>query len=139
MKKIPDTRAALMLRTDFSDEAAWQALCTAIEMPTPINGFEADVEFVSDTEFDGITVEQVLADLPSSQWQTFLFIVDRQTITDPEHPILVVDLYDEPGRTFRVIPSAMWDVENNLTLANVDFEIYVEDADSDGVYRGFEA
>ena len=38
---------------------------------------------------------------------TFAFLVDRVTLTDPERPVLVVNLYGDPGRTFRVIPREM--------------------------------
>ena len=63
--------------------------------------------------------------------------MDHSTFADPEHPVLVVDLYSDPGRTFRVIPSQMWGVENNLSLANMDFEEFADAVDKDGVFRGF--
>ena len=139
MKPIPETQQTLVLRTDFSDEATWLALCTAIETPTPVDGFSAYVEFVSDPDFDGITVEQVLASPSQSglHRQTFLFIVDHPAITDSEHPILVLDLYEERGRTFRVIPGEIWGVQNNLAIANMDFADFADNADADGVFRGF--
>jgi hypothetical protein len=56
---------------------------------------------------------------------------------DPEHPVLALDLYSDPGRTLRVIPSEMWGVENNLSLANMDFEEFADAVDKDGVFRGF--
>ena len=46
-------------------------------------------------------------------------------------------MYDEPGRTFRVIPSEMWSVENNLSIANMDFAEFADAVDEDGVFRGF--
>jgi len=52
--------------------------------------------------------------------------------------VLVVDLYSDPGRSFRVIPSELWGVENNLSLANIDFEEFADAVDRDGVFRGFE-
>src|SRR5690242_20512251 len=97
MKPIPETQDSLVLRTDFSDEAAWQALCKVIETPTPLEGFMAGVVFVSDRDFEGISVETVMARLPENWQHSFLFIVDYKAIADPEHPILVVDLYHEPG------------------------------------------
>jgi hypothetical protein len=30
MKQIPKTKDALVLRADFSDQAAWEAICTII-------------------------------------------------------------------------------------------------------------
>ena len=48
-----------------------------------------------------------------------------------------MDLLGEPGRTFRVIPSEIWGVENNLSIANMGFEEFADAVDSDGVFRGF--
>jgi hypothetical protein len=46
-------------------------------------------------------------------------------------------LYTEPGRTFRVIPGEIWGVENNLSLANMDFAEFADSTDRDGLFRGF--
>jgi len=50
---------------------------------------------------------------------------------------MVMDLSTERGRAFRVIPSEIEGVENNLSLANMDFEEFANAADPDGVFRGF--
>jgi hypothetical protein len=50
---------------------------------------------------------------------------------------LVVDLDETPGRTFRVVPSEAWGVENSLSLANMGFEEFAEAVDEHGVFRGF--
>jgi hypothetical protein len=31
----------------------------------------------------------------------------------------------------------MWGIENNLSIANMDFEAFAENADPDGIFRGF--
>ncbi len=54
MKHIPDTHNALVLRTDFSDTAAWEAICAAIRKP--VGAFKAYVDFVSDPAYDGISI-----------------------------------------------------------------------------------
>jgi hypothetical protein len=133
-KTIPATEYAPVVRTDFSDERVWQGVCRAIE--APIGAFRAYVTFVSDPAFEGITAEEVVE--RAKQDAGFVFIVDGLTMSHPEHPILVVDLWDVPGRTFRVIPSEMWGVENNLSLANMDFEEFAENTDCDGIFRGFQ-
>jgi hypothetical protein len=69
--------------------------------------------------------------------RSFLFVVDRHALEHPDHPILVVDLRAEPGRTFRVVPSAVWAVENNLSIANLDFADFADAVGPDGVFRGF--
>jgi hypothetical protein len=135
MKQLPNTEHSLVLRTGFSDKAAWDSLSAAIR--TPVGEFRADVECVSDPEHDGLTAEQLVGLNPQGTGHTYAFLVDRTALEHPEHPILVVDLSDEPGRTFRVIPSEMWGVENNLLLASMDFAEFADAVDQDGVFRGF--
>jgi hypothetical protein len=133
--RLPDTENALVLRTDFTDDGAWQSVCAEIEKPQ--GDFQAYVEFVSDKRFEGATVEQLLALQPNSNYRSFMFVVDGVTIASPDRAILVIDLTDEPGRTFRVAPSEMWGVEHNLSLANLDFRDFAESAGNDGIFRGF--
>ena len=136
MKKLPRSEDTLLLRTDFSDDDAWADLCEAIQQPSE-EGFRAFVDCISDPTYDGLTVEQLVILAPKGGDYTFAFLADRVTLTNPELPVLVVDLYDEPGRTFRVIPSELWGVENNLSLANMDYAEFAECVDADGVFRGF--
>jgi hypothetical protein len=135
MKPIPETRHAGVLRTDFSDDRAWDVICDQIRAPS--GDFSASVDCINDRAFEGVTAEEVAELVRPDSRHTFLFLVDHDTVADPEHPVLVVDLYADPGRTFRVIPSEMWGVENNLSLANMDFEEFADSVDSDGVFRGF--
>lgn len=134
MKSLPDTPHSLVLRTDFSDPDAWEHACRAIE--TPVGEFKAYVTFVSDREYEGLSVDQLLA-LASPDARSFVFVVDRGTLSSGECPVLVVDLVDHPGRSFRVVASEMWGVENNLSIANMDFEDFASSVDHDGVFRGF--
>ena len=135
MKTILAT-PSLVLRTDFSDDAAWESICAAIEAPVGKDQFQADVTFLSNPAFDGLTVEALTMLVPKRPLG-FMFIVDRTALTHPDHPILVLDLDHEYGRTFRVIPSEMWAVENNLSLANMDFRDFADSVDQDGIFRGF--
>lgn len=136
MKNLPMTENALMVRTDFSDDAAWTALCEAAQRPNE-DEFQAIIDCFSDPAFQGQTVEALVSAAPKNA-HTFMFIADTTALTNPDHPVLVVDLYTKPGRTFRVIPSEMWDVENNLSIANTDFEDFANSTDPDGVFRGYE-
>lgn len=135
MKHIPETKNALVLRTDFSDDAGWASICAAIR--EPVGEFKAYVDFLNDPEYDGITTEQLRALIPQGSKHPFIFIVDRIALFHPDHPLLVVDLYTEPGRKFRVIPSEMGGVENNLSIANMDFAEFADVVDREGVFRGF--
>ena len=137
MKQIPETENALVLRTDFSNDAVWKEVCNAIQ--EPVGEFQTYVDFLGQREYDKITVEQVISLIPEESDRSFIFVVDQITISHPDHPVLCLDLVDEPGRTFRVIPSELWSVENNLSLANSDFRNFADSVDPDGVFRGSEA
>jgi hypothetical protein len=125
-----------MLRTDFSNDAAWTTLCEAVQVPSE-EGYLPQLDCISDATYDGLTVRQLVALAPKGGDLLFAFIADRVTLSNPEQPILVVDLYDEPGRTFRVIPCEMWGVENNLSIANMDYYEFADNVDPDGIFRGF--
>ncbi|SEK51659.1 DUF6924 domain-containing protein [Streptacidiphilus jiangxiensis] len=132
----PDDLTSLVLRTDFSDDSAWAALQAAID-----DGDESrHATYVSDPAFAGATV-QSLVDADGSAVEKdklyYLFVADETTMTDPEHPLLAVDLADEPGRAFRVPPGWYADVSTNLTIANMDFVEFADAADASGTYRGF--
>ena len=75
-------------------------------------------------------------------------IADSMSLSSPDHPILVVDLSDMflsiaefpeiAGRMpFRCIPSELWSVDNNLNIANMDWEDFAGAAGEDRVFRGF--
>lgn len=137
MDSLPRSEQALVLRTDFSDDSLWKELCQEIQRPVGPWNFQAQVSCLNDPQYEGLGVEQLLALDPQASQHYFIFLADQTTFNHPEHPIMVVDLSDQPGRTFRVIPSAMWAVENNLSLANMDFFEFADHADQDGIFRGF--
>ena len=66
-----------------------------------------------------------------------MIIVDRTAITHPEHALLVLDLFEESGQIFRALPAAVQAIENNLSIANMDFAEFAENCDPEGVFRGF--
>jgi Domain of unknown function (DUF6924) len=135
MKPIAETQNSLVLRTDFSDDAAWNAVCSAVQAPQ--GPFGANVDLVSDREYEDATFAQLVAAATEIADRTFMFVVDRTTVTHVEYPIAVLDLWSEPGRSFRLIPSEMWSVENNLSIANMDFDEFADAVDADGIFRGF--
>jgi hypothetical protein len=59
-------------------------------------------------------------------------------MADAERTLLAVDLYDEPGRTFRLPPWWYADVSANLSISNMDFHEFADAADESGTYRGFD-
>jgi len=134
MKPLPPSDRALVIRTDFSNQAAWDSIRRVIA--EPVDGFYAYVQYVDDVEYDGLTREQLL-DLFREYNQSYAMVVDDVTVSSAEYPILVVDLFENPGAEFRAIPSMIQSIENNLSIANMDFVDFADSADEDGVLRGF--
>lgn len=125
---------SLVVRTHYGDEARWRALRDAIV--APVGEFRAHVRFVEDPAYADASVANLVGAAAVLE-ESFFFVADRRSIEDAEHSILVVDLLRHPARTFRVIPREAWGVENNLSLANMDFDEFAGAADDDGVFRGF--
>jgi len=136
MKSLPQTDDPLLLRTSFADEAAWTELCAAIQAPSGEEQFRAYVTPISDRAYDGVSLEEVVS-AATETGHSFLFLADAISLEGPEHALLVVDLHREPGRSFRTIPSEAWSVENNLSLANIDFSDFTNALDHRGIFRGF--
>jgi uncharacterized protein DUF6924 len=140
---LPSTECMLVVRTDFSDQRAWEAVRAAIVEPDE-DGYLADymlgVEFVDDVAYRELPVEQVVGLLTDDHESFLLAVVDETTIRSPEMPIVLVDLdegNEEHGRTMRVVPAELPSIEVNVHIGNMDFCEFADNADEDGVFRGF--
>lgn len=133
MKRFPQDAGSLVVRTDFSDQAAWEAVRTAIETPSG-EGFVANADVLDDPAYTGATADDLLALDPPGD---LLAVVDRGTLASPERPLLIVDLHEERGRRFRMVATEFWGIENNLSISNMFFYEFADSVDDDGVFRGF--
>jgi hypothetical protein len=127
-----DTPGPFVLRTYSADSASWRSLCDAIE-----SEFDEEVHFITDSKLEGQSLGDLLEQLPVRSCHSSVFIADERAFKGSESTLLVVDLWEEPGRSFRVVLSQMLSVHANLWLANMDFVDYADSVDSHGVFRGF--
>ncbi|MFI0449765.1 DUF6924 domain-containing protein [Actinomadura sp. 6N118] len=69
----PDDLTSLVLRTDFSDDARWEALRSALDGQS-----EFDATFVSDPNFADATVQALVEDAAAAEEEqvTYLFLAD---------------------------------------------------------------
>jgi hypothetical protein len=132
--KIPPSENALLIRTDFSDENAWQKLLTTLRDPP--DPFIFNMEVVDNGANSEATVEQLMEALPEAYPHSFIVVADSVAILQPEHPLLVVDLLKERGRQFRSVAAQVPSIDNNLSISNMDFEEFAELVDDAGVFRG---
>ena len=125
-----------LVRTDFSDDGAWHSLVAAATAMSR-EGHQADLRTIDDRRFEGCAPAELI-DLGRG-WNdaAVLFVADTEALTNPDQPILCVDLFEEPGRSFRCIPSELCGVENNLRISNMDFDEFARFADDQGTFRGF--
>lgn len=136
MPALPKSSTSLLVRTDFTSDDAWQQVSGEARRENE-DGFAAFIEPISDPAFDRATWETVKAAVPADgEGAPVLFVADSTTLTAPDHPILVVDV--RGGRPpFRCVPSELWSVENNLNIANMDWDDFAGAVDPAGVFRGF--
>ncbi|WP_032378717.1 DUF6924 domain-containing protein [Rhodococcoides fascians] len=139
MPQLPEGQS-LLIRTYFGDDDAWEHVARETQARhTQDNGVEAQafLTVVDDREFADMTVSN-LVELISPPPPDYLFVVDQKACDEAEHPVLVVDTRADPHEdrtTFRVVPSRLVMIENNLSIANLSFGELRDAADSDGVYR----
>jgi hypothetical protein len=129
----------IVVRIDFSDERTWARLRQEIATFRGPLGASAPIEFLDESSLNGASLSQVQAALPPSYLHSFVIIADARTMTHPEHPLLVVALRLDAGREFRAAPNTVLDIAVNLSLANMDFGDFADEADrtEGGVFRGF--
>lgn len=139
---------ALVIRTDYSDDAAWQLVTTGLQRPWT-DEFEASSHVVDDPGWDGAEADEVLAVLPEDAPEV-VFLADARTMRG-EHPLLAVstdpDMVDEdhefPGLgftcRFRILPTAVAEMVGNLAIANMSFEDFSSSAHGDAhkIHRGW--
>ncbi|MDA0563407.1 hypothetical protein LG943_03535 [Streptomonospora sp. S1-112] len=126
---LPQDDTDLIVRTDFGDDAAWEALLEAVYRPGdrgPIEDFTDYLEVVEDPVFEGATFEQVMAVLGEAD--QVVVIADAAAMRDPAHRLLAVPVDGPIGCAFRVDPGTVGSMLVNLSIANQDVEDFMDDA-----------
>jgi hypothetical protein len=143
-----------VIRTDFSNDDYWTTVRDLIAAPQKDAGreFFAYVRYVNDDKYRDKETRDLVLSLPDGYPGMFCFVVDRQCIENPEHPVLVVGFYPSDNKsfsrkpratpvgdvsTFRALPSQIQSIQNNLSIANMGFEEFANSVGNDGVFRGF--
>jgi hypothetical protein len=144
--------AAVVVRTDYSDEISWQAVRDELGVA---DRSEQDVRvgwpvLVDNVAWAGATVNDVLAAAEGEDHLSVVFVADRITLADPEHKLLAVAVTSgldvderqaavEFGTEFRILPGWVAEINARLSKRNMSFEMYAEVAqqDPEKAFRGF--
>ncbi|WP_431874649.1 DUF6924 domain-containing protein [Amycolatopsis sacchari] len=125
MAVLPGSDRTPLVRTDFSDDAAWQALLGEIG--------DGWVVVVDDPAYRGLSVADLVALVPDSRLYPVLVIADD--FSAGERTVLLVDVVEEPGRTLRATPEGARSMISNLSIQNRTFDDYIDSAGASGVYQ----
>jgi hypothetical protein len=144
---------ALVVRTDYQDDQAWQDVAAALMEPAGGRQYEAQVHFMDDPDWAGATVDEVLTVVSADRNLAVVFLADRTTMQAESHALLAVttmtreecvddedyEQLTEFGREFRTLPAGIHDVHANLSIGNLGFEEYAAWAhdDPERIYRSF--
>ena len=140
-----------LLRTDFTDDDAWERVVAAVAAPAHFgydvgdddlddDGYTPNVRPISEPAYAGLTGPDI-----ATAWDVdavgYVLLADSVTMaaarTSGDPTLVYVDLYDERGRAFRCPVQEVASIEANLAIANMDFEDFAGAVAPDGVFRGF--
>lgn len=150
--------ATPLVRTDFSDDAAWARIVTELTKETSFDdsgedGYAAHLDPIDDPAFEGVSAAALAA-----QWDRarevsgYVLLADaesmRQHASGEAVTVEYMDLTPTPevtdefgwvyGRAFRCVLDEVASIEANLSIANMDFEEFADEADENGgVFTGF--
>jgi hypothetical protein len=130
----------LFVRTDYSDNLAWQAALSAATAVYDMDDFErvgALLRPVESPALSNLMPEELIA-LAREGYLSQIAVADPQTMRD--QTVLFVDfneLNGQVGRTFRSIPPEVEPIVANLSLANMDFAEFADNTNPDGIFCGF--
>jgi hypothetical protein len=139
-----ESMTPLVVRTDFTDEDAWDRVIQEMRSPW-VDDDPVYPYLISDPRLAGAPAEQVLREvcvaLPQPGTPGAVFIADGITMREPGHPLLAVttewdgqpfeDDEEEFVTQFRLLPDAAVEISTNLDLGNMDFDDFA----GDGVYE----
>ncbi|MFD4508009.1 DUF6924 domain-containing protein [Streptomyces sp. NPDC058457] len=145
-----DAFAALVIRTDYSDDTAWQAVRAELLQPWGDGDYEPVVHVVDDPTWAEAAADEVISVVSADEELSVVFLADRATMLSRHHAMLAVAVltreecasdeeFDVYGGAVRTVPAGVHDIHANLAIANLDFADVLEAARStpEGVFRSF--
>lgn len=123
---------AQLVKAASSNEHDWNNIVAKVQSPSA--PFASNIEFVRK---EGKSVAEILSALPAEYPYLVIFIADETTFKSPDKSCLVIDLIDANRPRFRALPKTLAEIENNLSIANMDFSEFASKAQETGVFKGF--
>lgn len=157
-----EDEATVLLRTDFSDDNAWELVLAAATAAADFgppdvpdddddgdNTYSPHIVAIADRHFEGATGESLAVTGDPDEPLGYVLLADERSMREAggnELTLVWVDLSvsaddadefgDVLGREFRCVATQIANVEGNLSLGNCDFADFADEVEEDGVYRG---
>ena len=142
-----------VVRTFNDRPELWVSLKDRISAPVGSFGFLANVQFVDDPKYYGLSDIDLVHALPADYPGGFVFAATGETSPEDEDTITLhyffpnstdVADYERPPsavpaddlQSVRHLPHVVQELENNLSIANIDMEDVNNSIPDDGIYRG---
>ena len=144
-----------VIRTFTDRPALWNSLKERIAAPVGSLGFQANVRFVEEAGFLGLSGIDLVHALPPNYPSGFVFVANGETSDAHEDIITLVYFcpdstdpadYKRPPsavpaadlRCVQHLPHVTQELENNLSIGNIDIADVLNGVLADGIYRGVE-
>ncbi|MEU5640388.1 DUF6924 domain-containing protein [Streptomyces milbemycinicus] len=129
-----ETDLTPLLRTDFGDDEAWQAVRAAVAAPVGGGLTRADTEPVDDRRLADFASEQIVASIAPEAPYAVVVVADRRTMTEAAMPLLVIDVADRTE--LRCVPEALWALLTDTGVRGMQLAEFLAAVGSDGLFRG---
>lgn len=145
-----DRDAALIIRTDYSDEQAWTAVKAELMKSCGDGDFDPYLHIADDPQWTGCTSAQIHSAASVDEELSVVFLADRDSMRD--YPVTLVAVavltreecdsdeeFEADGGEFRTVPAGVHEIHANLMIANLSFGEFKDAAEEDpqGTFRGF--
>ncbi|MCL7429368.1 hypothetical protein [Streptomyces sp. YS415] len=144
--------AAVIVRTDFTDEIAWRQVVEELDRSALDDDPAKAYSVIDAPELGDSDTDTVLAAIEANETLrdtlSVVFVADGTTMRSGLRALLALTtvswddtddeaLDDEYGTEFRTVPGGVHEIHANLTVGNMGFDEFASSAeeDPDGVYR----
>ncbi len=121
-----------LIRVFTKNDSIWKRITNQIKTPSK-QGFIADLHIVEGGPFNTSFTKSMMTEPSPFYNYDFIIMADSLTFTQEPHTLLCQGLFENKGKSFRVLPQDIWKVENNLSTANMDFDEFIENCNNKGV------
>ena len=148
-------RAPWVVRTFKDRPELWDSLKQRISAPVGSSGFLANVKFVDDPKFYGLSGIDLVHALPADYPSGFVFGATGESSSNNEDVVTLHFFYPDSDdaadyerppstvpinelQSVRHLPHVVQELENNLSISNIDMEDVHNGVPADGIYRGID-